>query len=65
MEPQAEATTVVLHTDGEPVSLPLADILADDDIRLFTIIGETDVTFALARIEGEVLAAQVTRIEVK
>ena len=65
MKPQAGAETVVLHTGGEPLSLPLADVLADDDIRLFTVIGEADVTFALARMEGEVLAAQVTRIEVK
>ncbi len=65
MEPQAGATTVVVHTGGAPLSLPLADVLADDEVRLFTVIGEDAVTFALARIEGEVLAAQVTRIEVK
>ena len=65
MEPQAGATTVVVHTGGEPISLPLADVLADDDLRLFTVIGEADVTFALARMDGEVLAATVTRIEVQ
>jgi ABC-type thiamin/hydroxymethylpyrimidine transport system permease subunit/DMSO/TMAO reductase YedYZ molybdopterin-dependent catalytic subunit len=65
MEPQTEATTVVVHTSGEPVSLPLAQVLADDDLRLFTVIGESNITFALARIEGEVLAAEVTRIVVR
>ena len=65
MEPQAGATTVAVHTGGEPLSLPLADVLADDDLRLFTVIGEADVSFALARMEGEVLAAQVTGIEVR
>jgi ABC-type thiamin/hydroxymethylpyrimidine transport system permease subunit len=65
MQPQAGATTVVVYTDDEPLSLPLADVLPDDDLRLFTVIGEADVTLALARMEGEVLATQVTRIEVK
>ena len=65
MEPQTGAVTVVVHTGGEPVSLPLAEVLADNGLRIFTVIGDDDVTFALARMEGEVLAANVTRIEVK
>ncbi len=65
MEPQAGATTVVVYTGGEPVSHPLAEVLGDEDLRLFTIIGESDVTFALARMDGQVLAARVTRIEVR
>jgi DMSO/TMAO reductase YedYZ molybdopterin-dependent catalytic subunit len=65
MKPQTGAKTIVLHTAGEPVSLSLADVLADDDIRLFTVIGEAEITFALAYMNGEVLAAQVTHIEVE
>ncbi|MBN1887277.1 MAG: hypothetical protein JW850_04785, partial [Thermoflexales bacterium] len=65
MQPQAGATTVMVHTGGEPLSLPLADLLADDDLRLFTVIGEDDLSFALARMDGEVLAVQVERIEVR
>jgi ABC-type thiamin/hydroxymethylpyrimidine transport system permease subunit len=65
MKPQARAETVLLHTGGEPLSVSLADVLADEDIRLFTVIGEANVTFALARMDGEVLAAEVTGIEVK
>jgi ABC-type thiamin/hydroxymethylpyrimidine transport system permease subunit len=65
MEPRPEATTVVVYTSGEPISLPLADVLGDKDLRLFTIIGQSDVTFALARMDGQVLAARVTRIEVQ
>jgi ABC-type thiamin/hydroxymethylpyrimidine transport system permease subunit len=64
MEPQAGATTVVVYTDGEPVSHPLAEVLGDDDLRLFTIIGESNVAFALAHMDSQVLAARVTRIEV-
>jgi hypothetical protein len=66
MEPEPGADTVVVHTpEGEPVTLPLADVLGDDDLRLFTVIGEADVRFALARMDGQVLAAQVARIEVR
>jgi len=65
MEPLPEAMTVWVYTDGETVSLPLADVLDDDDLRLFTVIGESDVTFALARMQGQVLAAQAVRIEVR
>jgi hypothetical protein len=65
MGPRSEATTVVLHTDGEPASLPLKDVLEDDDLRIFTIIGEANVSFAIARMGGEVIAPRVTRIEVQ
>jgi DMSO/TMAO reductase YedYZ molybdopterin-dependent catalytic subunit len=65
MEPQADAHTVMVHTSGEPISLPLANVLDDDDLRLFTVIGEEDITFALARMDGQVLATQVAQIEVQ
>jgi ABC-type thiamin/hydroxymethylpyrimidine transport system permease subunit/DMSO/TMAO reductase YedYZ molybdopterin-dependent catalytic subunit len=65
MGPRPEATTVVLHTDGEPASLPLKDVLRDDDLRIFTIIGEADVSFAAARMGGEVIVPRVTRIEIR
>ncbi len=65
MQPQPEAVSVLVHTGGEPVSLKLSDVLADDDLRLFTLIGEEDVTFVLARMTGEVLANPVTGIEVQ
>jgi len=65
MQPQPDAQTVLLQTSEEPVVLALADVLADDDVRIFTIIHETDVTFAVARMDGTVLAPRVTHIEVK
>jgi len=65
MGPGESAETVVVDTGDGPISLPLDEVLADDDLRLFTVIGEDDVTFALARMDGEVLAARVTRIEVR
>ena len=65
MEPQARATRVILQTSEAPLSLNLAEVLSDDDLRLFTVIGETGVTTALARMDGVVLATEVTSIEVR
>ncbi len=65
LQPAPDATSVVLTTPADLVSLPLADVLGDDDIRLFNLIGETTITFAVARMDGTVIAPQVTAIEVK
>lgn len=65
MEPASTAQTVVVNAGDGPVQLPLADVLADDDVRVFTVIGEAEVTFALARVSGEVLAYPIDRIEVE
>jgi hypothetical protein len=65
MNPRPEATTVLLYANGESVSMPLADVLGDDDLRIFTIIGGTDVSFAVARMEGEVILPRITRVEVR
>jgi energy-coupling factor transport system substrate-specific component len=65
MGPGEAAEAVVVDASDGPISLALDEVLADDDLRLFTVIGEDDVTFALARMDGEVLTARVTRIEVR
>jgi hypothetical protein len=65
MAPRPGASTVIAYTGDAPVELPLSEVLADDDVRLFTVIGEDALTFALARMDGTVLAPQVTRIEVQ
>ena len=65
MSPGPEADTVVLYGNGETRSMPLSSVLEDDDVRIFTIIGEAGVSFAVARIDGEVIAARVARIEVQ
>jgi DMSO/TMAO reductase YedYZ molybdopterin-dependent catalytic subunit/ABC-type thiamin/hydroxymethylpyrimidine transport system permease subunit len=64
LEPASEATTVVLYTSGEPISIPLNEVLRDDAMRIFTVIGTDRITFAVAQIDGTVIAPQVTRIEV-
>jgi hypothetical protein len=65
MNPEAGAATVVVQASDEAVSLPLSEVLEDDDLRILTIIGDDDVTFALARMSGEVIAYPVTSIEVR
>lgn len=65
MSPLESAETIVLHTDGEPVSLALAEVVNEDDVRLFMIIGADSISFAVARMSGEVIAPQVSRIEVR
>jgi DMSO/TMAO reductase YedYZ molybdopterin-dependent catalytic subunit len=65
MSPRPEATAVLLYANGEPVSMPLADVLEDNDLRIFTIIGGTDVSFAVAHMDGEVILSRITRIEVR
>jgi ABC-type thiamin/hydroxymethylpyrimidine transport system permease subunit len=65
MNPRPEAATVLLYANGEPVSMPIADVLGDDDLRIFTIIGGTDVSFAVARMDGEVILSRITHIEVR
>ncbi|MBN1485418.1 MAG: ECF transporter S component [Chloroflexia bacterium] len=65
-KPLPEADRVLLHRpDSDPLELALEEVLADDGIGLYTRIGETEISFAIARIEGEVLAAPVQRIEVR
>jgi DMSO/TMAO reductase YedYZ molybdopterin-dependent catalytic subunit len=65
MEPQDGARTVVAFTDGGEVALPLSEALADEGIRIFTVIKEAAIDYAVARMSGEVLAHPVTRIEVQ
>jgi energy-coupling factor transport system substrate-specific component len=66
--PRPAASSVALYAAGagEPAaSLPLAQVLGDKDLRIFAIVGETDISFALARMSGEVLVPQLGRIEVR
>ncbi|HOG47750.1 MAG TPA: ECF transporter S component [Anaerolineae bacterium] len=60
------STSVALQTGGvQPVLLSLDRVLADGDIRLFTIIADGNISYAVARMDGTVIAAPVTGIEVR
>jgi energy-coupling factor transport system substrate-specific component len=76
--PQPDASRVVLHqAEGDPVSLSLTEVMEDDKLRIFTIIGgasgteaparasAADISFVVGRMNGEIIARQVTRIEVQ
>lgn len=65
MGPKPEAESVIVFTGGDSLVLPLSDVLNDDDLRIFTVIGEVDVTFALGRMDGQVLAVRIAGIEVQ
>jgi energy-coupling factor transport system substrate-specific component len=68
MGPRPEATRVVLHTQGGTAStteLSLEQVLSDEDIRIFVLIGEGGVSFAIARVDGQVITPHVVRIEVR
>jgi DMSO/TMAO reductase YedYZ molybdopterin-dependent catalytic subunit len=65
MKPRPEAAEVVLYTGGDPVTLSLADVLSDDAVRIFTVVDPQGVWFAIARMDGQVIVPQVTRVEVK
>jgi ABC-type thiamin/hydroxymethylpyrimidine transport system permease subunit len=66
MRPQDAATAVVLKSeDGEEVTLALADVLADDHVRLFNYTAEQGIAFAVARDDGHVWLANVVEIEVR
>ncbi len=64
---QAEAQQVVLQAadGGEDVTLDLAQVLGDDDLRLFTIIGDGEVSYAAARMDGTVLVPHLAAIELR
>jgi hypothetical protein len=65
MNPQERAATVVMTGPNAPVTFPLSEVLNDDDLRIFTVINETTIDYAVARMESEVLAYPVTTIEVQ
>lgn len=65
LQPLPEASTVLLEGNEGQISLPLSEILADEEIRIFTVIGADGLSFAIARMDGTVLLKQVNRIVVQ
>jgi hypothetical protein len=65
MVPQDRATMVTFYSSDKENTLPLADVLNDDDLRLFTVIESDSISYTFARMDGLVLVENVTRIEVK
>lgn len=66
MRPKDAATTVILRSrDGKEVTLALADVLADNHIRLFNYTAEHGIAFAVAHDDGHVWLTDVVEIEVQ
>jgi energy-coupling factor transport system substrate-specific component len=72
MVPGPDASRVIVHqAEGEPISLSLVEVMEDEKLRIFTIIDSasqaeaSDISFAVARMNGEIIARRVTHIEVE
>lgn len=62
---QSGASEILIENNSDSITLPLDDALGDEDVRIFTIIDQASVTFALARLSGEVMLPQITAILVR
>ena len=60
-----DARTVVLATGEAEVSIPLAEVMGNDDLRIFTVIEANSISFALATMDGQVVADPILSIEVR
>lgn len=65
LHPLPEANIVLFEGNQEQASLPLSDVLADEEIRIFTIIDADGLSFAIARMNSTVLLKRVNRIIVQ
>jgi ABC-type thiamin/hydroxymethylpyrimidine transport system permease subunit len=65
MQPGAAASEVILHTAAGPVTVSLDEVMRNNDVRIFTVIDPPSVGYAVARMDGFVLAADVREIEVQ
>jgi len=65
-EPTADATVVrLLSSTGEVATLPLADVMADGDLRIWNVDAPQGITFAVATASGTVHALDVVAIVVE
>ena len=60
-----EAKEVLLSGDSNPISIELPLIIADQDLRIFTIIHGEQVSYAIARMDGQVIVSNLEHIEVR
>ena len=65
MQPGSAAQTVTMINPNTSIDFSLEEILADDELRVFTLIGPESVSFVLARMNGDVLLEGITAVDVK
>ncbi len=49
----------------EEITLSWDELDQNDDIRLFTVIGEDSISYALAKMSGDVILFPVTQIDIQ
>jgi hypothetical protein len=64
-QPTAKADQVRIEGKTDQVSLTLDEVINSDTIRVFTVIEEKTMSYALGRMDGEVLVENVQRINVR
>lgn len=64
-DPESYASTVILRGATTEITLTLEQILADDSIRVFSVIQQEGMDFAVARTNGDLLVAQLREIAVE
>jgi len=65
VQPDQSISEVVFSSPEETLKMTWAEINNDDNIRIFTVIEEEDISFALAKMSGEVLLFPVREIGIQ
>jgi energy-coupling factor transport system substrate-specific component len=61
-QPDQPISEVVLSSPEETMKMTWLEINNNDDLRIFTVIGQEDISFALAKMSGEVLLFPIREI---
>jgi energy-coupling factor transport system substrate-specific component len=63
--PGQNPNTIHFSNADDNMTLPWSDLYENDSIRLFTVIGEDSISYALAEMSGNVILFPVTEIDVQ
>jgi energy-coupling factor transport system substrate-specific component len=64
-QPDQPISEVVLSSPEETMKMTWLEINNNDDLRIFTVIGQEDISFALAKMSGEVLLFPIREIGIQ
>jgi len=64
-QPQDSAREVILMNASQEITLDLVEVLEDEDLRIFSHFDPQGVRFIAARMNGEVLLEDLTRIQIQ
>lgn len=65
VQPDQPISEVVLSSPEETMKMTWLEINNNDDLRIFTVIGQEDISFALAKMSGEVLLFPIREIGIQ